>query len=103
MGVYRRTISKGGKKRVSRNWYCVDPLTGRERSLKVTDKSIAEIMLGELRRQRELRRAGIEDFGAARRLAPMPLVEAFLVERCRGLAHNTQRAWRQRLTDVLGK
>jgi integrase len=98
MGVYRRTYSKHGKKKVSRYWYCVDPNDGREKSLRVTDKAVAEIMLGRLREARELRRAGIETFVEARLAQPMELLDEFMSTRTRARAANTQRAVRHRLT-----
>jgi integrase len=79
MGVYRRTYTKNGAKKVSRFWYCVDPLTGRERSLRVTDKNVAEIMLGEMRKARELQRAGVDVASPATRHAkPRALLDLFV-------------------------
>lgn len=99
MGVYRRSYRRGERLLTSRYWYCRDPLTGRERSLRVTDKAAAEILLGDLRRAAELRRAGVFVPVELRRQDPAEVVERYLAAlEALGKARGYVRTIRSRLS-----
>ena len=82
MGVYQRPYrGVDGKDRVSRYWYCNDPKTGKPRSLRVTSRDVAQIMWGEILRQHELGKAGVNTHQEARVAKPLALLEQFLQEK----------------------
>jgi len=79
MGVFqRRYRDEKGVLRTSRFFYCTDPQTGQPRSLRVTDRRLAEIAWGEILRDHEKRVVGVNTYDETRRARPLALLEAFL-------------------------
>lgn len=77
MGVFRRSYREKGVLRTSRFWYVTDPATGEPRSLRVTDRRVAEMIAGDMLRQHELRVAGVETHHETRRARPLALLEEY--------------------------